>query len=180
MVFRKGKRIDFLEANKDEDLPFYESEEGFKKWFTKYINLKEGRTNNTVSDEVEKEKIPTQTKNVNLESVKREKNKVNIYFFWGEGCPHCEEEFKFFESIKEDYGKLYNLYPFEVWYNKENKENLEIFASHMNDTIKGVPYTIIGNKTFKGFTEAYKEEFKKAIETESKKDFDVYFDKIKE
>ncbi len=179
ILFQKGKRIDFLEANKEEDLRFYESKEGFKSWFTKYINLKEIKKKNPVSDEALKEETTTQNKNVQLESVTREENKVNIYFFWGDGCPHCEEEFKFFESIKEDYGKLYNLYPFEVWYNKENKENLDVFASQMNDTINGVPYTIIGNKTFKGFKESYKEEWIKAIETESKKDFDVYFDKIK-
>ncbi len=179
ILFQKGKRIDFLEANKEEDLRFYESKEGFKSWFTKYINLKEIKKKNPVSDEALKEETTTQNKNVQLESVTREENKVNIYFFWGDGCPHCEEEFKFFESIKEDYGKLYNLYPFEVWYNKENKENLDVFASQMNDTINGVPYTIIGNKTFKGFKESYKEEWIKTIETESKKDFDVYFDKIK-
>ncbi len=179
ILFQKGKRIDFLEANKEEDLRFYESKEGFKSWFTKYINLKEIKKKNPVSDEALKEETTTPNKNVQLESVTREENKVNIYFFWGDGCPHCEEEFKFFESIKEDYGKLYNLYPFEVWYNKENKENLDVFASQMNDTINGVPYTIIGNKTFKGFKESYKEEWIKAIETESKKDFDVYFDKIK-
>lgn len=179
ILFQKGKRIDFLEANKEEDLRFYESKEGFKSWFTKYINLKEIKKKNPVSDEALKEETTTQNKNVQLESVTREENKVNIYFFWGDGCPHCEEEFKFFESIKEDYGKLYNLYPFEVWYNKENKENLDVFASQMNDTITGVPYTIIGNKTFKGFKESYKEEWIKTIETESKKDFDVYFDKIK-
>ncbi len=180
ILFENGKRIDFLEANKNEDLRFYESKEGFKDWFTKYIHLKEVNKNSSVSNETEAEETPAPSKNVHLENVKKEKNKVNIYFFWGDGCPHCEEEFKFFESIKEDYGKLYNLYPFEVWYNKENKENLELFARQMNDTIKGVPYTIIGNQTFKGFKESYKEELIKAIETESKKDFDVYFDKIKE
>ena len=32
--------IDFLESNKDEDVNYYTSKEGFKKWFTKYVKLK--------------------------------------------------------------------------------------------------------------------------------------------
>lgn len=39
MIFKKGELIDFLKANKDADLPKYESE-GFEKWLRDYIILK--------------------------------------------------------------------------------------------------------------------------------------------
>ena len=35
---------------------------------------------------------------------KVEDDKINIYFFRGEGCPHCAQEEKWLESIKEEYG----------------------------------------------------------------------------
>ena len=31
-----------------------------------------------------------------------EDNKVKIYFFRGEGCPHCAEAEEFFDSIKDE------------------------------------------------------------------------------
>lgn len=118
---------------------------------------------------------------INLDNVVREKNKVNIYLFWGDGCPHCKKEKEFFESIKTKYGKYYNLYTFEVWYNEENLNILNAFASSMGEKVTGVPYTIIGSKTFKGFndTDDYKQSIIKTIEEEKDKNYDVYFDKIK-
>ena len=29
-------------------------------------------------------------------------NEVNVYFFRGEGCPHCEEAEQWFQSIEEE------------------------------------------------------------------------------
>lgn len=40
IIYNKGKIIDFLEANKDEDVKFYTSKEYFEEWFTKYVKLK--------------------------------------------------------------------------------------------------------------------------------------------
>jgi len=33
--------IDFLQADKEEDIKFYTSKEEFEHWFTKYVKLKE-------------------------------------------------------------------------------------------------------------------------------------------
>lgn len=41
IVYNKGKIIDFLEADKDEDIKYYSSKDGFKSWFTRYVKLKE-------------------------------------------------------------------------------------------------------------------------------------------
>lgn len=40
IIYEKGKMIDFLEADKDEDVTHYTSKDGFQKWFTKYVKLK--------------------------------------------------------------------------------------------------------------------------------------------
>ena len=86
---------------------------------------------------------------------------------------------QFFESIEKEYGKYYNLYKFEVWHNDENARLFNIFANAMGDNAQGVPYTIIGEHSFIGFGENYKEEFIKTIEEQHKNNFDIYFDKIK-
>ena len=39
-----------------------------------------------------------------------EEGKVNIYFFFGDGCPHCAKEERFFNDLKKEYGDYYNLY----------------------------------------------------------------------
>lgn len=36
-LYNKGKIVDFLKTNEDEDMSAYQSEEGFTKWWEKYI-----------------------------------------------------------------------------------------------------------------------------------------------
>lgn len=115
---------------------------------------------------------------INLDYVTKEDEKVNIYFFWGDGCPHCEKEFEFFDSIKDTYGDYYNLYTFETWKNDENAKLLDTFSDAMEVEASGVPYTIVGEEVIVGFGESTKEKLVSAIEKESKKSFDVYFDKL--
>lgn len=185
IIYNKGKMIDFLEANKDEDVIYYSSKEGFKKWFTEYVKLKnnvldnQNYHNNEINtiNNLEQDNI---TQNITIENVIKENNKINIYFFWGDGCIHCEEEFKFFESIKEKYGEYYNLYTFETWYDEENKNLLYTFSESMGEKISSVPYTIIGNIQFKGFKEEYQDEIINIIENQYMNSYDIYFDKIKE
>jgi len=50
----------------------------------------------------------------------------------------------------------------------------------MGDKVTGVPYTIIGKKSFTGFGEKSKINFIQAIESQYKNSYDVYFDQIKE
>lgn len=114
-----------------------------------------------------------------LKQIKKEKNKVNIYFFWGNGCPHCAAEYAFFEKIKKQYGKYFNLYDFETWDNKENAKLLSEFAAALNEQISGVPYTVIGNQSVAGFGQDAEQQILQLIETQSKNSYDIYFDKIK-
>ena len=180
IIYHEGKIVAFLEADKDSDVSYYTSKEKFKEWFTKYVELKEMvpyRDNSSSLPDIKKEENVVQE--INLDNIEKEDGKVNIYFFWGDGCPHCEHEMEFLESIKEEYGKYYNLYMFETWKDKENAELLSVFANAMNDKVTGVPYTIIGSLSFKGFGESKKNSFLEAIESQSKNNYDVYLDKIK-
>jgi len=79
-------------------------------------------------------------------------NKVTAYFFYGEGCPHCAKEEAFFESIGSKYPTL-ELKKFEVYYNKENSSLLKKVGESLGVGVSGVPFLVIGDKTFVGFSE---------------------------
>ena len=173
-IYEKGKVVDYLDAKSDEDLNVYKTSNGFNNWFTEYVKIKKVENENNTSKNETKE--DNEIIELNLPNVKYDENKVNIYFFWGDGCPHCEGQFDFLDSIKEEYGKYFNLYTFEVWYNEENEKILQTFSKLMGDEIKGIPYTVIGKKTFKGFAESTKDDMIEAILSQYKNSYDVYFD----
>lgn len=194
VIYKNGKVVDFLDANADEDTDYYKTKEGFKNWVTQYVNLDNISKNQNLSDSTnqvtndnsndennidnESTEKQSNTVDVNLDNITKEGGKVNIYFFWGDGCPHCESEFAFFDSIESEYGDYYNLYTFETWQNEENAELLKTFSDAMEVESRGVPYTIIGEEVFTGFSESMESEFINAIVEEKDKSFDVYFDKI--
>lgn len=132
--------------------------------------------NNALNDENLKGII---NKNAKLEDITKEEGKVNIYFFWGNGCPHCREELEWFESIKKEYGDIFKLYGFEVWYDEYNSNLLNTFANAINEKVDGVPFTIIGKEKYIGFGGESKKVMLNAIKEYKDKSFDVYIDKIK-
>lgn len=172
VIYKNGKLVDYLDAGSDEDTEKYKNKDEFYNWFTSYVKLKDKNEDKTIkgNDKEEITKI-----DANLDNVTYDENKINIYFFWGDGCPKCEAQFEFLNSIQEEYGDYFVLHTFEVWHNKENEKLLEQFANKMGDELAGVPYTIIGKRTFTGFNETYEKKFLDAIKTQYKDSYDVYF-----
>lgn len=77
-------------------------------------------------------------------------DKLNIYLFYGESCPHCKELEEFLEPyLKENENVILNKY--EVWNNKDNQEKLNEVQKILNDNSSGVPYLIIGNNIITGY-----------------------------
>ncbi len=83
-------------------------------------------------------------------SVSIASEKVDAYLFFGNGCPHCDKEIKFFESIKYKYPDL-NLTTYEVYYSQENSLLMQKVANYLGAEGGGVPFLIIGDKYFVGF-----------------------------
>lgn len=106
------------------------------------------------------------------------KGKINIYLFRGEGCPHCQEAEEFFDNIKSEYGKYYNLVDYETWYDTDNADLMKKVAKKLDEEVSGVPYIIIGKKTWNGYAESYNDEIKNTIKKEynSSKRYDVIKD----
>ncbi len=79
-----------------------------------------------------------------------EQKTVNVYIFWAEGCPHCEGEIEFLQTIEQKYSDL-NLVLLEV---TNNKENIDLFikvGEKLGADVGGVPFTAIGENYVKGW-----------------------------
>lgn len=92
-------------------------------------------------------------------------NEINIHLFWGDGCPHCEAAIEFFKSIEKEYGDCFKLSKHEVWNNKDNRKLMQNVAEYFGEEAGGVPYIIIGEQTFAGYSERSNDAILKAIQT---------------
>lgn len=110
--------------------------------------------------------------------VQEEDTRVKIYFFRGEGCPHCADAETFFDSIEEEYGQYYKILDYETWYNSDNADLLQKVGEARGEDIQGVPYIIIGNKSWSGYSSEYADEIVKAIKSEYEKDPEERYDII--
>ena len=96
--------------------------------------------------------------------------KVKLYFFHGDGCPHCAEAEEFFDSIKDEYGDKFEIVAYEVWYDTNNSELLQKVGEARDEKISGVPYILIGDKSWSGYASNLDDEIIDAIKSEYDKD----------
>lgn len=114
---------------------------------------------------------------------KKETKKVNVYLFRGDGCPHCKEAEEWFDELKKDeeYSKYYELVDYEVWYNEDNASLMEKVAKDLGTEANGVPFIVVGEKYFSGFSQDMAKDIKAAIKDQyNNKDYkDVVKDSAK-
>jgi len=79
-------------------------------------------------------------------------NPVNIYFFYGQGCPHCAAEEAFLKKLESERPNV-KVHRFEVWYNQSNAQLLSRVIQKLNFDLKAtsVPITFIGGQAISGF-----------------------------
>ena len=82
---------------------------------------------------------------------------VNLYLFYGDGCPHCKALEERLEEIKMDYPNL-SIHYYETWYNKKSSKKLKEIGNLLDINIRGVPFTVIGGKTLSGYREGITDE----------------------
>jgi glutaredoxin len=84
-------------------------------------------------------------------SIARAEEKIKVYIFRGEGCPHCEEALEFFDGLSEEETAKFDLIQYEVWNDESNSKLMKKVASKLGDDVSGVPYIVVGEKSFSGF-----------------------------
>jgi glutaredoxin len=87
---------------------------------------------------------------INLHTLQAAEKQINVYFFYGQGCPHCAKEEKFLAKLEGE-NKNITIYRYEVWHSQENASLLGKIAKGLNINITGVPVLIVGDKSIIGY-----------------------------
>ena len=107
-----------------------------------------------------------------------EKDKITLYFFHGDGCPHCADEDEYLKTLKDKYPKL-KIVKYEVWYNDENSELLEKVKEALEISSNGVPTNVIGDTVIMGFGDTTGSKLERAIDYYTENEYDDVVKKIK-
>ena len=99
--------------------------------------------------------------------------KINIYVFRGNGCPHCQDAIAYLYGLNGEYDDYINVVTYEVWYNQENAAFAQAVAAKLNKQFSGVPFIVIGDQYKIGFGESTGEELiKMALTAYEDKDYE--------
>lgn len=123
------------------------------------VSAKDGKpVSETLAEAAKQEEIA-----FNHSDYKSSSSKAKIYLFRGHGCGYCHKLLEFLESIINDYGKYFDVVSYETWYDTDNYTLMKQVAQVFNESADGVPYLVIGNTTFIGYSNTYDNAIKKAI-----------------
>jgi len=90
--------------------------------------------------------------------------RVTLFFFWGEGCPHCDRAKPFLQELQRKYPAL-RIESSEVMAHRENIPRLMAMAKARNREATGVPTFFIGERMFSGFSAETAGELEQFIKT---------------
>lgn len=152
-------------------IPFYVSATSTKVNLDSYNKM-------NLQDSLKAEEITA-----DLSNYKESDDQITIYMFRGQGCVHCEDFLSYVaKTLVPKYGNYFKLVSFETWNDSNNATLLKTVSNFLNENASGVPYIIIGDKTFLGYAESSNTEIENAIMTlyNSKERYDVFNEMNKE
>ena len=81
-----------------------------------------------------------------------EEEKINIYLFYSDSCPHCHDELEHLNNLDKKYTDNINIYKYEVTKNNNNKVLMNTVKTLFDIDSSGVPFTVIGEEYIYGFS----------------------------
>ena len=81
-----------------------------------------------------------------------QEEKIDVVYFYGDGCPHCGNLEEWLDEIKDEYP--INPISYEVYSNPENRDLAIKMAKEYGESFRGVPMTFICDEVFIGFSES--------------------------
>jgi len=88
---------------------------------------------------------------------------VVIYFFWGDGCPHCAAAKPFLAELRQRYPNV-TIRDFEVWNHPENRDPFLRMTKKYHFEPTAVPTIFIGNHYWVGYAEEpYAQEIERVV-----------------
>lgn len=97
-------------------------------------------------------------------AVAQQPQRTPIYFFWGDGCPHCENAKPFLAGLAERYPGVV-VRDYEVWYVEANREPMLQMGRKFGFEISGVPAIFIGTRYWIGFSNEIGAEMEAYVKT---------------
>lgn len=88
-----------------------------------------------------------------LESSAAPQREVTLYFFWGDGCPHCEAAVPTLVQLRQRYPGL-EVRSLEVWSNEKNQSLFAEMAAKFGIRPTGTPTFFLGQQYWVGFDAA--------------------------
>jgi cytochrome c biogenesis protein CcdA/glutaredoxin len=80
-------------------------------------------------------------------------DEVDLFMFYGKGCPHCGKAEMFLDEMEEKYPSL-NVERYETYNSQKNRELFENISRAYDKKIGGVPTFYMGEKVFVGYNDA--------------------------
>jgi thiol-disulfide isomerase/thioredoxin len=91
-----------------------------------------------------------------------EEQKVVIYFFWGDGCPHCASEKPFLEALAKKNSNI-EVRAYEVWNSQPNQEKFIKMAALYGFDPQAVPTTFVGDRHWVGYNDAIRQQIESTV-----------------
>lgn len=89
---------------------------------------------------------------------------ISIYFFWGDGCPHCAAAKPILQEIVDENPQVI-LKSFEIYYNEENQKIFMDMAAAYGFEPRVVPTIMLADRYWEGFYDQVEIEIRAAIKT---------------
>lgn len=111
------------------------------------------------------------------EKYQETEDQITIYLFRSQGCVNCRNFLNFLNDISEEYGKYFKLVSYETYQNVNNSALMKEVSEFLGKNANGVPFIVIGKKSFVGYGASLSESIKKAIVDlyNSENRYDVFY-----
>jgi len=111
---------------------------------------------------------------------KAEAKELTINLFYGKECPHCEDEQKYLDTLKKQYGDNIEIKKYEVWHDSDNNDLLTKVRKSLKNEDTGVPYTVIGTYGFTGYSADTADKIRNLVKDNIKEPIPDIIDDVKE
>lgn len=106
----------------------------------------------------------------------KDTDKVTVYLFHQNGCPHCEAEIEFLKQMEKKYD--IKVLKYEITTSDKNYNNMELAEQRFMLNLDSVPFTVIGTKYFSGFNDSVGLDIENTIKSYLGEDVDLNVKKL--
>jgi cytochrome c biogenesis protein CcdA len=87
---------------------------------------------------------------------------ISLYLFWGEGCPHCEEQLPFVAELERRHPAL-SVHRYEVWRDRSHRRLFQEMALAHGMRSGSVPMLFVGGRAWIGDSPAIRREVESVV-----------------